>query len=98
MTDSPDPAPKQVTAVGQYQDLASSHVPAGFRGRPAWFVQLWWLVEASLFAWSPQLLYRWRSGLLRLFGMKIGKQVKVRPTARGDLSVESVDRRLLLDR
>jgi putative colanic acid biosynthesis acetyltransferase WcaF len=69
-------------AAGHYQDLATSRVPPGFRGRPAWYVQLWWLVQASLFAWSPQVLYRWRSWLLRLFGMKIGTNVKVRPSAR----------------
>jgi putative colanic acid biosynthesis acetyltransferase WcaF len=80
---SPDGASQLRTeSAGFYQDLATSRVPPGFRGRPAWFVQLWCCVQASLFAWSPQVLYPWRSALLRLFGMKIGKAVKVRPSAR----------------
>jgi putative colanic acid biosynthesis acetyltransferase WcaF len=82
MTDPADSVKAQATAPGHYQNLAISRVPAGFRGRSAWFVQLWWFVQASLFAWSPQVLYPWRSWLLRLFGTKIGRNVKVRPTAR----------------
>jgi putative colanic acid biosynthesis acetyltransferase WcaF len=82
MTEIAGSAQAHISAATHFQDLASSRVPAGFRGRPAWFVQLWWFVQASLFAWSPQVLYSWRSWLLRLFGMKIGTNVKVRPTAR----------------
>lgn len=63
------------------QDLSTFRLPPGFRGRPAWFVQLWWLVQATLFRWSPQVLYGWRRLLLRLFGAKIGRGVIVRPTA-----------------
>lgn len=62
------------------QDLKSFRLPANFRGRPAWFVQLWWLVEATLFRGSPQLLYGFRSWLLRRFGAHIGKGVRIRPT------------------
>jgi len=66
----------------RYQDLGSFRLPEGFHGRPAWFVQLWWLVEATLFAWSPQIAYGWRRFLLRLFGARIGKGVLVRPSVR----------------
>ncbi|RMD58918.1 colanic acid biosynthesis acetyltransferase WcaF, partial [Candidatus Parcubacteria bacterium] len=45
-------------------------------------VQLWWLVQGTLFALSPQALYGWRRFLLRLFGAKIGKKVLIRPSAR----------------
>jgi len=62
------------------QNLKSFRLPANFRGRPAWFVQWWWLIEATLFRWSPQMLYGFRSRLLRLFGARIGKGVLVRPT------------------
>ena len=55
------------------QDLSGFSVPKGFRGGNAIKVQLWWAVQATLFAWSPQVLYRWRAFLLRLFGAKIGK-------------------------
>lgn len=63
------------------QDLRTFRLPANFRGRPAWFVQLWWLVQATAFRWSPQALYGWRRFLLRLFGAKIGEGVIIRPTA-----------------
>ena len=62
------------------QDLASFKLPADFRGRSGLVVQLWWLVQATLFRWSPQLLYGFRRSLLRLFGAKIGVGVIVRPT------------------
>lgn len=67
---------------GEWQRLDHFTVPPGFRGRSSWHVQLWWLVQGSLFAWSPQVLYGWRRFLLRLFGAKIGKGVIIRPTAR----------------
>ncbi len=66
----------------RYQDLSRFVLPAGFRGRPAWFVQLWWIVNATLFAWSPQALYGWRNFLLRLFGARIGEHVSIRNTVR----------------
>jgi putative colanic acid biosynthesis acetyltransferase WcaF len=62
------------------QDLSIYALPKGFRGRPAWFVQLWWIVEALLFKPSPQVCYAWRRGLLRLFGARIGKNVMIRPS------------------
>ncbi len=39
-------------------------------------------VQATIFAWSPQVLYRWRAFLLRLFGAKIGKNVVIRPSVK----------------
>jgi len=62
------------------QDLRSFRLPPNFRGRPAWFVQLWWLVQATLFRCSPQVAYAWRRWLLRAFGAKIGKGVLIRPS------------------
>lgn len=64
------------------QDLTKFRLPSGFRGRSALWVQLWWLVQASLFRWSPQIAYPWRVFLLRLFGAKVGKGVLIRPTVR----------------
>ena len=63
-----------------YQDLSRFKQPAEFRGRPAWFVQLWWLVQSLLFHTSPQMFYGWRRFLLRLFGAQIGKNVLIRPS------------------
>ena len=65
-----------------YQDLQSFRLPSGFRGRNAFHVQLWWLVQATLFSGSPQPLYAWRRWLLRRFGATVGRGVLVRPTAR----------------
>lgn len=64
------------------QDLSRFRVPAGFRGRSALTVQLWWIVQLTLFAWSPQPFYRWRAFLLRLFGAQVGTGVVIRPSAR----------------
>jgi len=63
------------------QDLSRFRLPPDFRGRPAWFVQFWWIVQATLFRMSPQVFYGWRRFLLRLFGAKIGRGVIIRPTA-----------------
>ena len=68
-------------APNRYQDLRSFRVPEGFRGRPEWYVQLWWLVQWFLFRPSPQVLYGWRRFLLRAFGAHIGQHVLIRPTA-----------------
>ena len=64
-----------------YQDLSRFRLPPHFRGKPAWLVQLWWLVQAVLFRPSPQVCYGWRRFLLRLFGAHIGQQALIRPTA-----------------
>ena len=63
------------------QDLSTFRMPAGFRGRSALAVQLWWLVQASLFRGSPQFAYGFRRWLLRLFGAQVGQGVVVRPSA-----------------
>ena len=64
------------------QKLISFTLPSGFRGRPSWFVQLWWFVQNTLFRLSPQILYPWRRFLLRLFGASVGDGVLVRPSVR----------------
>jgi len=67
--------------VRRYQDLSSFRLPPGFRGRSAIAVQLWWLAQALLFRTSPQIMYAWRRWLLCRFGAKIGKDVRIRPSA-----------------
>jgi putative colanic acid biosynthesis acetyltransferase WcaF len=66
----------------RFQDLSQFRMPRGFRGRSAVVVQIWWIVQDTLFRWSPQALYTWRNFLLRLFGARIGKSVRFRPTVR----------------
>lgn len=73
---------KKVMGHQSFQRLDLFKLPNGFRGRPAWFVQLWWLIQGSLFAWSPQFMFGWRRFLLRSFGAKVGINVLIRPTAR----------------
>lgn len=65
----------------RYQDLSRFAMPPGFRGRPAWVVQLWWLVQSLLFQASPQFAYGWRRWLLRCFGAQVGARVLLRPSA-----------------
>ncbi len=52
------------------------------RGRPGWYILLWWLVQAIAFPLTPQPLNILRCALLRLFGARIGRGVLIRPTAR----------------
>jgi putative colanic acid biosynthesis acetyltransferase WcaF len=68
--------------IPKYQDLSIFEVPQDFRGRSKVQIQLWWFVQATFFRLSPQFLYEWRNFLLRLFGAKIGKGVKIRPTSK----------------
>ncbi len=63
------------------QDLSRFRLPPNFRGRSAIIVQLWWLVQATLFRLSPQPMYGLRRWLLRAFGARVGRGVLVRPTA-----------------
>ena len=52
------------------------------RGRPTWYILLWWFVQAVTFPLTPHFLNGMRCAILRLFGAKIGKNVLIRPTAR----------------
>lgn len=63
-----------------FQNLSNFRLPINFRGRSAISVQLWWLVQASFFRWSPQFAYVFRSWLLRCFGANIGQGVIIRPS------------------
>ena len=74
------PVPNNPIPSREFQDLSRFVLPPGFRGRPAWLVQLWWAVQTFLFHSSPQFLYGWRAFLLRSFGATIGKGVKIRPS------------------
>ena len=58
-------------------DLSNYH-----RGKPNWFIALWWLVQAVAFPLSLHNLNSFRCFLLRLFGAEIGKGVVIRPSAR----------------
>jgi putative colanic acid biosynthesis acetyltransferase WcaF len=68
---------KQTTSV---QNLEIYRVQSSYRGRSPVFVQLWWIVQATLFRGSPQVLYGFRRWLLRLFGARVGKGAIIRPS------------------
>jgi len=65
-----------------YQHLDQFVISPNFRGRAPFVVQLWWLVQATIFSWSPQFMFGWRRFLLRLFGAQVGINVLIRPSAR----------------
>ncbi|WP_107669538.1 hormogonium polysaccharide biosynthesis acetyltransferase HpsU [Cyanothece sp. BG0011] len=52
------------------------------RGRPGWYVLLWWLIQSVAFPLSLHNANGFRCWLLRRFGATIGKKVIIRPTAR----------------
>ncbi|PEJ65952.1 putative colanic acid biosynthesis acetyltransferase [Bacillus toyonensis] len=52
------------------------------RGRNSLVVLIWWFIQGTIFRYSIHNMYKWRSFLLRLFGAKIGGNVKIRPTAQ----------------
>jgi putative colanic acid biosynthesis acetyltransferase WcaF len=52
------------------------------RGRPGLFILCWWLIQSILFPLSLHNAHGFRNWLLRIFGAKVGKGVKIRPTAR----------------
>lgn len=64
------------------QVLNTFKLPKNFRGKNAFVVQLWWLIQSLFFRNSPQFLYGFRRFILRLFGAEIGKKVIIRPTVR----------------
>lgn len=66
----------------KFQDLSRFRLPKGSRGRPAWFVQLWWIFDALFVRSTPQALYSWRRFAWLLFGAKVGRRVLIRPGVR----------------
>ena len=52
------------------------------RGRNGLIILLWWIVQGTLFKYSIHNMYRWRAFLIRIFGAKIGKEVKIRSSAK----------------
>jgi putative colanic acid biosynthesis acetyltransferase WcaF len=52
------------------------------RGRPGWYILLWWFVQAITFPLTPHFASGLRCWILRQFGATIGEGVLIRPTAR----------------
>jgi len=68
--------------MNKYQSLSHFMIPYNFRGRSAFVVQLWWIVQAVFIHASPQFMYGWRRRVYRLFGGKIGRNVLIRPSVK----------------
>ncbi len=77
-----DSAPPPVLTAKPLVDLRQYHQTGYDRGRPSWYVMLWWLIQGVTFPLTPHPFNSLRCQLLRLFGAKIGKAVLIRPTAR----------------
>lgn len=73
---------RPVTDAAPWFDLRQYDQSHYNRGRPGWFVMLWWLVQAIVFPLTPHSLHSLRIGLLKLFGADIGHGVVIRPGAR----------------
>lgn len=68
--------------IEPWVDLRKYNQSGYDRGKPGWFVLLWWFIQAITFPLTPQPLYGLRRLILRLFGAHVGKGVIIRPTAR----------------
>jgi putative colanic acid biosynthesis acetyltransferase WcaF len=62
-----------------FQRLDQFTLPAGFRGKSAVYVQLWWIVQALFFKPLPQICFPLRRLILRAFGARVGEGVRIRP-------------------
>jgi putative colanic acid biosynthesis acetyltransferase WcaF len=72
-----------------HETAADSLAADSIRARPSpWTTKqkivrvLWGIVQATLFRCSPHNFYTWRAWLLRLFGAKLARDVRIRSTAR----------------
>jgi len=64
------------------QNLKNFELPNNFRGKNIFIVQLWYIVQFLFIRCSPQIFYRWRVWIFRLFGAKIGSHVRIRPSVK----------------
>ncbi len=85
-----EPAPESQASVDNrmrggapdYQRIAQYDQSWYSRGRPAAMVLLWFGVQATVFRFSPHFADGFRAGILRAFGARVGKRVKIRPSVR----------------
>ncbi len=87
-TESPLPPMESPIASIQPADaVEAEHADLTPRNQSEWTFSekvkraLWMFVRGTLFRWSFHNWYAWRAALLRFFGAKLGKGVRIRPTA-----------------
>lgn len=78
----PENSPSSFLNAQPFADLQQYDQSGYDRGKPGWYILLWWFVQAIAFPLTLHNLSSIRSTILRLFGAKIGKGVVIRPTAR----------------
>jgi len=66
----------------KFQNLEIFKVPERFRGKSLFTVQIWRIVNCTIFRFSPSFFNGWRRSILRIFGAKIGKDVLIRQSAK----------------
>lgn len=76
----------------KYQDLSKFLLPSGFRGASEFKVQVWWLIQSTLFGLSPQFMYKWRNFyyvylVLGRFKVHYSSDVKLKPFISRDIVV-----------
>lgn len=65
-----------------YQNIKTFMMPKSFRGKSIFIVQLWQIVQVTIFRFSPRIINGWRRFLLRLFGARIGEKALIRPSVK----------------
>jgi putative colanic acid biosynthesis acetyltransferase WcaF len=58
-------------------DIGANRLAPNWSGRELLGRALWEIVRVPLFAWTPRPFWAWRRGLLRLFGARIGRDVRI---------------------
>ncbi len=66
-------------------DLLQARLNSPWTWRERWWRLLWYLVEATLFRFSPRPWYRWRNFLLRLFGAKVHGSCRIRSSVKTEI-------------
>jgi putative colanic acid biosynthesis acetyltransferase WcaF len=76
--------PKEHTAVPDSMglDISANRNARKWSPRELLGRLLWEVFQAPLFRWTPRQLWWVRTGVLRLFGAKIGPNVQIHPSAR----------------
>ncbi len=60
-------------------DIAANRVSVKYR-RADVAKRILWTLASPLFRWSPRVAFGWRSVLLRVFGARIGRHVRLEPS------------------
>ncbi len=86
MTQPPSPfqeeSTKPILNAPAWIDLSKYDQTWFNRGKPNWFIFLWWIIEGIAFPLTPHTFSGFRCWLLTLFGAKIGKGVVIRSSVR----------------